>query len=158
MALEAGTPAPDFSALTDGSAEFTLSSLRGKYIVLYFYPKDDTSGCTKEACSFRDSMERITAYNAAVIGVSPDSPAKHASFIKKYDLNFTLVSDEDKSICQQYGVWAEKSMYGRKYMGVERTTYIINPEGVIIHVFPKVKVPGHADEVIKILTSATSAL
>lgn len=147
-----GKPAPDFTAPTDNGGTISLRSLRGKHIILYFYPKDDTSGCTAEACDFRDNMQRLTSSNAIVLGVSPDSPKSHDKFKQKYELNFALVSDESHEICENYGVWVEKSMYGRKYMGVERSTFVINPEGVITHEWRKVKVPGHVDEVLAALS------
>lgn len=148
MKLNIGTKAPEFTAPLDGGKTISLSELKGKWVVLYFYPKDDTSGCTKEACEFRDNMERITALGAEVIGVSPDAVKSHDKFREKYNLNFHLVSDTEKIICQDYGVWVEKSMYGKKYMGVERSTFILDSEGVIRHIFSKVKVDGHVDEVI----------
>ena len=120
--------------------------------MLYFYPKDDTSGCTKEACSFRDNLSSVKKKDAVVVGVSPDGITAHEKFISKYDLNFLLLSDESKDMLQAYGVWKEKSMYGRKYMGVERTTLIIDEKGKISHVFPKVKVDGHTEEVLKALS------
>jgi thioredoxin-dependent peroxiredoxin len=148
MKLNIGTKAPEFTAILDGGNTLSLSELKGKWVVLYFYPKDDTSGCTKEACEFRDNMERITALGAEVIGVSPDAVKSHDKFRDKYNLNFHLVSDTEKTICMDYGVWVEKSMYGKKYMGVERSTFILDSEGVIRHIFSKVKVDGHVDEVI----------
>ncbi|MBK9249652.1 MAG: thioredoxin-dependent thiol peroxidase [Ignavibacteria bacterium] len=148
MALTLHTPAPDFTTLTDGGRKITLHKYKGKYIVLYFYPKDNTETCTKQACAFRDNMKRITKLGAVVIGISPDTVKKHDKFKSDYGLNFILACDEDKSICEAYGVWAEKSMYGRKYMGVLRTTYIIDPTGTISHVFENVKVAGHVDAVI----------
>lgn len=153
MSIQLGDIAPNFKAPLDGGKELELSSLIGQNVVLYFYPKDDTSGCTKEACGFRDNMERITSHNAVVIGVSPDSVKSHDKFVEKYNLNFNLVSDEDKSISTSYGVWVEKSMYGKKYMGVERTTFIINKEGKIAKVYNKVKVDGHVDAVINDLAT-----
>ncbi|MFY8001147.1 MAG: thioredoxin-dependent thiol peroxidase [Candidatus Kapaibacteriota bacterium] len=146
-----GSQAPDFTAHTDGGGSISLQDLRGKTVILYFYPKDDTSGCTAEACDFRDNMERLIASDAVVIGVSPDSPKSHDKFKQKYDLNFALISDESKEICQNYGVWVEKSMYGRKYMGVERSTFVINPEGILTHEWRKVKVSGHVDDVFAVL-------
>jgi peroxiredoxin Q/BCP len=148
MALTEGTKAPAFTAATDGNGTFALSQAKGSWLVLYFYPKDDTSGCTAEACGFRDNMKVLTSLDVKVVGVSPDSPKKHDAFVKKYDLNFALVSDEDHSVCEAYDTWKEKSMYGRKYMGVERTTYIIDPKGKIAATFAKVSVPGHVDAVI----------
>lgn len=146
--LSIGQHAPDFTSLSDTGEELTLSHYRGKKVVLYFYPKDDTSGCTAEACDFRDNFSRVTQSGAVVLGVSPDSVKSHEKFKNKYELNFPLISDESKEICSAYGVWVEKSMYGRKYMGVERTTFVINEEGIILKIFPKVKVKGHVDEVL----------
>jgi len=148
MALTEGTKAPAFTAATDGNGTFALSQAKGSWLVLYFYPKDDTSGCTAEACGFRDNMKVLTSLGVSVLGVSPDSPKKHDAFKTKYDLNFALVSDEDHAVCEAYDTWKEKSMYGRKYMGVERTTYIIDPKGKIAATFAKVSVPGHVDAVI----------
>lgn len=123
---------------------------------MYFYPKDATSGCTAEACDFRDSMKRLTKLDVRVVGVSPDGVTSHEKFITKYDLNFPLVADEDHAFCEAFDTWKEKSMYGRKYMGVERTTYIINPKGVIVKTYEKVKVPGHVDAIIKDLAELTA--
>ena len=148
MALTEGTKAPAFTAATDGNGTFALSQAKGSWLVLYFYPKDDTSGCTTEACGFRDNMQVLTSLGVSVVGVSPDSPKKHDAFKTKYDLNFTLVSDEDHTVCEAYDTWKEKSMYGRKYMGVERTTYIIDPKGTIVASYAKVSVTGHVDAVI----------
>jgi peroxiredoxin Q/BCP len=147
MALQPGIKAPAVKALTDGGGKFALSSLKGSWVVLYFYPKDDTSGCTAEACDFRDSMAELTKRGVSVVGVSPDSPASHDKFKAKFDLNFTLVSDEDHAVCEAYDTWKQKSMYGRTYMGVERTTYIIDPTGKIAATFEKVKVNGHVDQI-----------
>lgn len=157
MALEQGTKAPAFKGPTDGNGSVSLASLKGSWVVLYFYPKDNTSGCTTQACSFRDSMNRLTSMGANVVGVSPDSAASHDKFKAKYELNFALLADEEKSVCTAYDVWKEKSMYGRKYMGVERTTYIIDPKGKIAAVFEKVKVPGHVDAVIASLKELQGA-
>jgi peroxiredoxin Q/BCP len=140
----AGTLAPDFTLPTDTGELLTLSSLRGQPVVLYFYPKDDTSGCTAEACDFRDLMPRFDGVNAVILGVSPDPVKSHQKFKAKYELPFALISDTEKVACEAYGVWKEKSMYGRKYMGVERTTFIIDANGRIAQVFEKVKTTGHA--------------
>lgn len=148
MKIIEGTKAPAFSAPNQQGEKISLSDFKGKTVVLYFYPKDNTSGCTREACDFRDNMERITTHGAVVIGVSPDSPKSHTKFIADHELNFNLLADEDKTICEAYGVWVEKSMYGRKYMGVERSTFIINGKGVIAKSYHNVKVPGHVDSVI----------
>lgn len=132
--------------------EFNSENLRGKRTVLYFYPKDNTSGCTKEACDFRDNMSRLLPY-AEVIGVSPDSVASHQKFQQKQSLNFTLVADGEHKLAEQYNVWKEKSLYGRKYMGIERSTFVIAPDGSIAQEWRKVKVAGHVDEVLKYLGS-----
>lgn len=146
--VEAGQPAPDFEMATDGGGTVKLSELRGQKVVLYFYPKDDTPGCTKEACGFRDDIAAFAKAEATVIGVSRDSVAKHDKFKAKYDLPFTLASDEDGSVTEAFGVWVEKSMYGRKYMGIERATYLIDGDGTVAEVWRKVKVPGHVDAVL----------
>jgi peroxiredoxin Q/BCP len=149
MTVEAGNKAPDFAAVTDGGKKLKLSELRGKPVVLYFYPKDDTSGCTAEACGFRDQLPDFTKVKAHVIGVSKDSVDRHDKFKKKYALNFPLVSDEDGKICEKYGTWIEKSLYGRKYMGIERATFLIDKDGTVARVWHKVKVPGHVKEVLE---------
>lgn len=148
MALETGNSAPDFTLPGAGGETIALSALRGKKVVLYFYPKDDTSGCTLEAQNFNALADAFAAADAVVIGVSPDSVKSHDKFRTKHGLTFPLASDETKGMLEAYGVWAEKSMYGRKYMGVERTTMLIDREGAIARIWPKVKVPGHADEVL----------
>ncbi|HKK29600.1 MAG TPA: thioredoxin-dependent thiol peroxidase [Alphaproteobacteria bacterium] len=145
---EIGDQAPDFTIPTDSGGEFQLSSHRGKPIVVYFYPKDDTSGCTKEALAFTEKKDEFDAAGAKVVGISPDSPDKHDRFKIKHALDLTLGSDEDKSVCEAYGVWVEKSMYGKKYMGVERSTFLVDRDGKIAQVWRKVKVPGHADKVL----------
>ncbi|SRR5579883_1178153 len=150
--LQEGDKAPDFKAKDDKGHDISLKDFRGKKVVLYFYPKDDTSGCTKEACNFRDNLARIKRKDAVVLGVSPDSEKSHEKFKDKYDLTFPLVADPDKEIVNEYGVWKEKSMYGRKYMGVERTTFIIDEKGKIAKIFPKVKVEGHVDAVMEALS------
>jgi len=147
--LVPGTEAPDFDLPRDGGGTIRLSSLRGKPVILYFYPKDDTSGCTSEAIDFSALKPEFDKIGAVVIGMSPDSVKSHDKFRKKHDLQVDLVSDETKEVLQAYGVWTEKSMYGRKYMGVERTTVLIDAEGRIAHVWPKVKVPGHAAAVLE---------
>jgi peroxiredoxin Q/BCP len=148
MSLDVGTKAPDFTLPTDGNGSVTLAKLKGKKVVLYFYPKDDTSGCTAEACAFRDMFPRFKKMDAVVIGISRDSVAKHDKFKKKYELPFTLASDEEGKVTETYGVWVQKSLYGRKYMGIERATFLIDEKGVIRQIWHKVKVPGHADEVL----------
>ena len=142
-----GTQAPDFTVLTDAGESLTLSSLRGRPVVLYFYPKDDTSGCTIEACEFRDAFPQFSQDKAVILGVSPDSVKSHAKFKTKFELPFTLLADTDKTIAQAYDVWQEKSMYGRKYMGVVRTTFVIDKNGRIAKVFEKGTPTGHAAEV-----------
>jgi peroxiredoxin Q/BCP len=149
MSVEVGGKAPDFTLPTDGGGEVSLKALKGNPVVLYFYPKDDTSGCTAEACAFRDSLPDFSKLKAEVIGVSRDSVASHDKFKKKYRLPFPLASDEDGKVCQAYGVWVEKSMYGRKYMGIERSTFLIDARGIVRGVWRKVKVDGHADEVLQ---------
>ena len=147
--LDAGQMAPDFELPTDGSGTFRLSDKRGDKVVLFFYPKDDTSGCTAEAVDFTAMKADFEKAGALVAGISPDSVKKHDKFRDKHGLGVTLVSDEDKQVLVAYGVWAEKSMYGRKYMGVERSTFLIDAEGRIARVWRKVKVPGHAAEVLE---------
>lgn len=149
MSLEIGTKAPDFSAEINGGSSIQLKDVLGKWLVLYFYPKDNTPGCTTEACDFRDNMERITGIGANVIGVSPDSVKSHDKFVEKKELNFALVADPEKEICNLYDIIGEKKMYGKTFMGVIRTTYIINPDGEIAYVFDKVRVKGHVDKVIE---------
>jgi peroxiredoxin Q/BCP len=149
--LKIGDKAPQFSLPTGGGKTLALKDLKGKKIVLYFYPKDDTSGCTKEACSFQDNLSAVKRKGAVVLGVSADSAASHEKFAGKYNLSFPLLSDEKKEVLKAYGVWKEKSMYGRKYMGIERTTFIIDEEGKIAQVFTKVKVDGHTEEVLAAL-------
>ena len=145
--IEEGTPAPNFELTSDSGETVSLSGLRGKPVILYFYPKDDTPGCTKEACDFRDAFPRFDKVDAVVVGVSPDSPDSHRKFKKKYSLPFRLLSDESHKVAESFGVWKEKSMYGRNYMGIERTTVVIDRKGRIARIFPKVKVAGHALEV-----------
>jgi peroxiredoxin Q/BCP len=152
--LTEGTLAPDFTLPTDTGEPLTLSSLRGRWVVLYAYPKDDTSGCTTQACEFRDLFPRFDATRAVILGISPDSVTSHRKFKAKYQLPFTLLADEEKVALQAYDVWKEKSMYGRKYMGVERTTFVVDPEGRIARVFEKVKPAGHAALVMAALPAA----
>ncbi len=146
--LKAGDAAPAFKGVTTSGETVSLKDFKGKRLVLYFYPKDNTSGCTKEACDFRDNLARVKRKGAAVLGVSPDSVASHAKFTEKYELSFPLLSDPDHAIAEAYGVWVEKSLYGRKYMGIERTTFVIDEKGKIARIFAKVKVAGHVDEVL----------
>ena len=147
--IKPGNPAPDFTLPGSGETRVSLSDHRGRIVVLFFYPKDDTSGCTAEAISFSALKGAFDALDAAVIGLSPDSVRSHDRFRAKHDLTVDLASDEEKKVLQAYGVWVEKSMYGRKYMGVERTTVLIDRNGTIARVWNKVKVPGHAAEVLE---------
>ncbi|WP_342347847.1 thioredoxin-dependent thiol peroxidase [uncultured Nitrospira sp.] len=149
--LQVGDPAPAFSLPDDTGNIVNSSELRGKKVVVYFYPKDDTPGCTTEACSFRDGIQELRKSGAVVFGVSGDSVSSHRKFSDKFQLNFPLLSDESKAMIQAFGVWKEKSMYGRKYMGIERTTVVINEDGTIRNIFPKVKVNGHFSEVLEAL-------
>ncbi len=151
MTPQVGDRAPDFKLPSAGNNEIRLSDFKGKKVVLYFYPKDDTSGCTKEACSFQENLNVIKRKGAVLLGVSADSVESHDKFADKYDLSFPLLSDQTKEVCKAYGVWKEKSLYGRKYMGIERTTVVIDEKGFIQHVFPKVKVEGHTKEVLSVL-------
>jgi thioredoxin-dependent peroxiredoxin len=146
--LQAGDHAPDIRLRTDTGEEFSLSELRGKRVVLYFYPKADTPGCTVEACEFRDDIRAFAGKDATVLGISPDKPAAQAKFKEKYGLPFALLADEDKAAAEAYGVWKEKNMYGRKVMGIERTTFVIGPDGKIEKIYSKVKAKGHAAEVL----------
>ncbi|HRZ09164.1 MAG TPA: thioredoxin-dependent thiol peroxidase [Gemmatimonadales bacterium] len=150
-ALGPGAKAPAFRLSSDAGAPVALKDFAGRPVVLYFYPKDDTSGCTTEACEFRDSWRAVQAAGAVVLGVSPDGVASHQKFKKKYELPFTLLADEDHAVAEAYGAWGEKSMYGRKYFGVLRKTYIIDARGKIARVFDKVKPRGHAAEVLAAL-------
>ena len=145
--IREGERVPQFSLPADDGTIVTRDSLRGKNTVLYFYPKDDTTGCTKEACDFRDAFPRFGKNDAEIIGVSPDSIESHRKFKKKYSLPFKLLTDERHKVADEFGVWKEKSMYGRKYMGIERTTVIIDRDGRVARIFPKVRVPGHVEEV-----------
>ncbi|HEY3411834.1 MAG TPA: thioredoxin-dependent thiol peroxidase [Armatimonadota bacterium] len=149
--MEPGQIAPDFRLTAvdaDGEREVTLADFRGRPLVLYFYPKDDTPGCTREACSFRDLGAEFEAHGVAILGISPDTASKHSRFIGKYTLPFPLLADEDHSVCEAYGVWKEKVNYGKTYMGFERTTFLIDGDGVIRRVWPKVKVEGHVEAVL----------
>ena len=146
MAIQVGDKAPDIK-----TSEFSLAGLKGRRVVVFFFPKADTPGCTTEACEFRDTQKTFTKKNAAIIGISPDKAAAHAKFAAKYGLPYTLVPDPDHDIAEAYGVWKEKSMYGRKYMGIERTTFVIDEKGKIAKIFSKVKPAGHAAEVLEAL-------
>jgi peroxiredoxin Q/BCP len=147
--LAPGKKAPAFSLPADGGAKVSLKDYAGRILVLYFYPKDDTTGCTKEALDFSADARAFEKAGAAVVGVSKDSVAKHEKFKAKHDLKVTLASDEEGGVVEKFGVWVEKSMYGRKYMGIDRATFVIDGKGVIRHVWRKVKVPGHAAEVLE---------
>ena len=151
MALKVGDKAPAFKLKNQDEETISLSGLKGKPVVLYFYPKDDTPGCTKEACNFRDEFPKFGKLKAEIIGISTDSVKSHKKFAEKYGLPFNLLADEKKQVVQEYGVWKEKNMYGRKYMGIERTTFIINSDGKITNIFPKVKVDEHNKEVMEAL-------
>src|SRR5262249_13842370 len=155
--VEVGQPAPDFRLADQHDQPVTLAQFRGTPVVLYFYPKDDTPGCTREACAFRNAQAAYEEAGAKVIGVSPDSPASHQKFAGKYQLAFTLLADPEKTACASYGVWKEKNLYGKKSMGVERTTFVIDAAGIVRKVFPRVKVDGHSDEVLAALKNLEGA-
>jgi len=149
--IDEGDRAPDFTLPGDGGRSLRLGAFRGRPVVLYFYPKDDTGGCTKEAIAFSETIGAFDALGAAVIGVSPDSAASHDRFKAKHGLAVALAADTERTVAQAFGVWVEKSMYGRTYMGVERTTFLIGPDGRVVRVWRKVKVPGHAESVLDAL-------
>jgi peroxiredoxin Q/BCP len=151
--VEEGKPAPDFSLPSDSGEEIRLSDLRGTPVVLYFYPKDDTPGCTAQACGIRDAWGEFSAAGAVVLGVSPDDEGSHAKFKAKYGLPFALLADTDHAVAEAYGVWGEKSMYGKTYMGVDRSTFVIGPDGNVAKVFLKVKPDAHADQVLEALSA-----
>ncbi|MEI6089983.1 MAG: thioredoxin-dependent thiol peroxidase [bacterium] len=148
MALKISAKSPDFSGKLQDESVISLTDFKGKWLVLYFYPKDNTPGCTVEACDFSDNMERITSTGAVVIGISPDSAKSHTNFIAKHNLEFNLIADTEKTIAIAYDVWGDKTLFGKAYKGIIRTTYIINPDGIIAEVFENVKVHGHVDQVI----------
>lgn len=152
--LEPGQPAPDFVLPRDGGGEVGLAGLRGRKVVLYFYPKDDTSGCTKEALAFTELAAAFEAAGAVVLGVSKDPVASHDKFRTKYDLGIALLSDAESDVAERYGVWGEKSMYGRKYMGIERATFLLDEAGTLVRIWRKVKVPGHAEAVLEAVRAA----
>lgn len=149
--VDEGSMAPDFTLPSDDAGEVTLSDFRGRKVVLYFYPKDDTSGCTTQACDLRDNLPGFSDMDAVVLGVSPDSVESHAKFRAKHDLNFPLLADEDQEVSQAYGVWKEKNMFGNKYMGIERSTFLIDEEGVVQEAWRRVRPKGHAEKVLKAL-------
>jgi thioredoxin-dependent peroxiredoxin len=151
MAVVVGASAPAFTLPAASGKDVSLADFAGRTVVLYFYPKDNTSGCTREACDFRDAGRRLAARQVVVLGVSPDSVRSHAGFRDKYSLPFLLLSDADRKVARAYGVWVKKSLYGREYMGIERSTFVIGPDGVVQAVFRKVKVDGHVDDVIEAL-------
>jgi peroxiredoxin Q/BCP len=147
--LAIGDAAPDFDLEADGDSRFTLSDLKGKPVVVYFYPKDNTPGCTKEAIAFTDNIDAFKDLGATIVGISPDSARKHDNFIAKHNLAVRLGADTDNATAEEYGVWVEKSMYGKKYMGVERATFLVDADGKIAQIWRKVKVPGHAEAVLE---------
>jgi peroxiredoxin Q/BCP len=151
LSLKVGDKAPAFTVATNGGGTVSLADFLGKHVVLYFYPKDDTPGCTKEACAFRDGFAAFKKKGAVVLGVSPDPVKAHDKFVEKFNLPFTLLADTDKKIVEAYGVWGEKTFMGRKYMGTHRVTFLIGPDGVIKQIWPKVKPEEHADEVLAVL-------
>lgn len=149
--LEAGQPAPDFTLETADGTPLRLSSLRGRPVVVYFYPKDDTPGCTREACAFRDARARLAATGAVVLGISPDDTASHRRFRDKHRLDFTLLTDPDKRVATAWGAWGEKVMYGKKVIGMIRSTFVLDGQGLVRKVFPRVRVEGHVDKVLESL-------
>ena len=146
--ISIGDNAPQFTLSTNGGGQFSLADSAGKYLILYFYPKDDTPGCTKEAIGFSEASAAFDAQNAMVVGVTRDTVKKHDKFVGKYDLRIPLISDEEGSLCEAVGTWVEKSIYGKTYMGIERATFLISPDGKVLHIWRKVKVPGHVKEVL----------
>lgn len=148
MTLSIGDIAPDFNYVDIDGTEKSLSDIKGKKVILYFYPKDNTPGCTTEACEFRDNLNRVSGADAVVIGVSKDSEKSHANFTAKYDLTFPLIADTEMELCQKYGVWVEKKNYGKTYMGIDRSTFLIDEQGKIAHIWRKVSVKGHVDAVL----------
>ncbi|MDX6511992.1 MAG: thioredoxin-dependent peroxiredoxin [Gaiellaceae bacterium] len=148
-----GEPAPDFTLTSDGGDQVRLSDFKGKPVVLYFYPKDDTPGCTTEACAFRDSYDAYLERDAVILGVSPDTRESHEKFKTKYELPFTLLADPEHEAAEAYGVWREKKNYGKTYMGIDRSTFVIDPEGNVRKAMRGIKVPGHADEVLEALSA-----
>ena len=149
--IEVGAKAPDFTLAADDGSKIKLSALKGQPVVLYFYPRDDTPGCTREACAFRDAKKQLAAAGAKVLGVSTDDVASHAKFRDKYQLNFPLLADSDHKVAEKYGAWREKNMYGKKSMGIQRSTYLIDAEGKVAHVWQRVQVDGHDEKVLAAL-------
>ena len=154
--ISIGDNAPQFTLSTNGGGQFSLADAAGKYLILYFYPKDDTPGCIKEAIGFSEESAAFDAQNAMVVGVSRDTVKKHDKFVGKYDLRILLMSDEEGSLCEAFSTWVEKSMYGKTYMGIERATFLISPDGKVLHMWRKVKVPSHVEEVLAQLQSFKS--
>jgi len=155
--LTEGSKAPEIDLPTDNGGHFRLSDMKGEKVLVYFYPKDDTSGCTKESCSLSENIKSFEKLGCAIVGISKDSVKSHDKFKKKYDLQFALASDENSDVCERYGTWVEKSMYGRKYMGIERTTFLIDERGTIEKIWPKVKVYGHTEEILAVLNGKKKA-
>lgn len=155
--LKIGDKAPDFKLPADGGETISLKDYKGRKLVVYFYPKDDTPGCTAESCAFRDNLPKLGKLGVDVIGVSKDSVKKHDKFKVKYDLNFPLLSDEEGDMCERYGTWVEKSMYGKKYMGIDRSTFLIDEQGKIAAIWRKVKVEGHVEEVLAAIKTQAKA-
>ena len=155
--LTEGSKAPEIDLPTDSGGHFRLSDKKGEKVLVYFYPKDDTSGCTKESCSLSENIKSFEKIGCTVLGISKDSVKSHDKFKKKYDLKFALASDENGDVCERYGTWIEKSMYGRKYMGIDRTTFLIDEQGNIQKIWPKVKVDGHTDEILEELNKKAKA-
>lgn len=156
-ALTEGSPAPEIDLPTDNGGHFRLSDLKGEKVLVYFYPKDDTSGCTKESCSLSENIKSFETIGCTVVGISKDSVKSHDKFKKKYNLQFALASDENSDVCERYGTWIEKSMYGRKYMGIDRVTFLIGEDGTIQKIWPKVKVDGHTEEILAELNGKAKA-
>ncbi|HEX3725379.1 MAG TPA: thioredoxin-dependent thiol peroxidase [Pirellulales bacterium] len=154
--VEPGTPAPDFMLSTDGGKNFKLSSLKGKPVVLYFYPKDDTPGCTREACAFRDASQALAKLGAEVYGISADDVTSHQKFRDKFQLNFSLLADTDHEVAEKYGAWREKNLYGKKSMGIQRSTFLVDSQGKLARVWKKVNVDGHDQEVLAAIKELTS--
>ena len=149
--VEVGKSAPDFTLLDQNGKKVTLSKLKGSPVVIYFYPKDDTPGCTKQACGFRDAFAEYEKAGVKILGVSPDDSESHTKFIAKFELPFTLLADVDRKVCELYDVWKEKNMYGKKSMGIVRTTFVVDDKGIVKKIFPRVKVDGHSDKVLEAL-------
>ena len=151
MSIQTGSIAPDFSLASSSGKTVSLSDFRGQTVIVYFYPKDDTPGCTKEACSFRDTFDALSNAGVTVLGISPDSVESHNKFIEKFNLNFQLLSDPDKSTAQNYGAWGEKNMYGKIVVGMKRMSFLVNPEGTVQHVWSKVKTESHGKDVLTLI-------